>query len=362
MISFLTLLQSNLKLQLRNRSSLFWHFAFPVIFMVLFGLIFGGGAGDMKIGLSAGDGQVGKALKSAFSEIDDMKLTEGGKAKLIDKLKKGDLDVVIVVGKDKPQEATDVGIFYDESDTLGSSVGRSIARSVMDGINMKAYKVPAMFDVKEESVATESLSYISFLLPGVIGMSVMFSTMFGTAYPLVMEREKGILRGLKLTLVRPTTFIGSRAVVMVIIAFMQAAIILMTGVFFFGVQVVGSLLSAALIVFVGCLMMVSIGLFIAGLANRLESVDAIANSIGMPMMFLAGSFFPIDGAPQWLQSFGKVLPLTYLNDSLRDILIKGQALSDVRMSILIMCGWTLGFLALAIYFFKWEVPVNRKGT
>jgi len=270
------------------------------------------------------------------------------------------LNAVIVLDKSGENKPVDVEIFYDPAETLTADIAKGVVVAVLDGITKKAFNVPELFHIKEKSVATESLSYINFLLPGVIGMSVMFSAMFGTAYPLVMEREKGILRRLRLTLLSPSTFIAAKSVGMAVIAFMQAAIILLTGVLIFDVKILGSLLDASLVVLIGCLMMVALGFFIAGISNRLESVDAISNSIGMPMMFLAGTFFTIDGAPDWLKSIAKVLPLTHLNNALRDILIKGKTFIDIHTMLFAMLAWTLVFLVLAVYFFKWELPPKKR--
>ncbi|MCW3490374.1 ABC transporter permease [Dethiobacter alkaliphilus] len=360
-MSFRMLTIANLKMHMRNRSSLFWHFAFPLIFMVLFGLIFSGGVtSPIRVGMVDTSLELGEAFNSAFAEIDNATLVEGEKDELIDDLKNGGLDAVIVLDESTAANSLiDVEIFYDQTENLTGGMARSFIISLLDQIRMQAFAVPELFDVTETSVARETLSYMSFLMPGVIGMSIMFSALFGTSYPLVMEREKGILRRLRLTLVTPVSFIGAKTVGLLAIAFMQAAIIIITGILFFDVQIVGSLWAASFVVLIGCLMMVALGLLVAGLANRLESVDAIANSIGMPMMFLAGTFFPVDGAPRWLQTIATVLPLTYLNDALREILVTGSTLVDVSNTLLIIVAWTVVFFAFAIYLFKWEVNYQK---
>lgn len=359
-MGFFTLVRTNTLMQLRNRSSLFWHFAFPLIFIILFGLIFGKGGGRVDIGLTSKNPRVTKAFKAAFAKSKDVKLIKGSIKSLTDKLKKGDLDIVIAVGEQEKYKPTDVEIYYDPAETFTSEVGKSLVSSVLDEITKQTFKVPKLFEIKKRSVATKTLSYISFLLPGVLGMSIMFSAMFGTAYPLVNEREKGILRRLRMTLMSPVTFIAAKSVGMVIIAFIQAAIIVATGILIFDVKIIGSYIDASFIVLLGCLMMVALGLFIAGLANRIESLDAIANAIAMPMMFLAGTFFPIDNAPHWLRTLANFLPLTYLNEALRDIMVRGKSLFDINADILIIFAWTVGFLVLAIYFFKWELPQKSR--
>lgn len=365
-MTFWTLLVANTRLQLRNRSSLFWHFAFPLVFMVLFGLIFGQGAGMLNIGMVTDNSVPAQHFEAAFAEIEGAVLIQGAEAALLEDLKDGQIHLLVAFRAAEAGQPLDVELFYDQNEMLASGMARSMVRGVLDGITKAVLAVPELFRLKETVISTEVLNFMSFLLPGVIGMSIMFSALFGTAYPLVTEREKGILRRVKLTPVKTSVFLGAKAVGMTVIAFMQAAIIIATGISLFDVQILGSLPAAAFVTLLGALMMVSLGLLLAGVAKRVESVDSIANAIAMPMMFLAGTFFEIDGAPDWLQSVAGILPLTHLNSALRDILIRGQELADVLPALLTMVAWALIFILAAAYLFKWESPKiqgnNRKAA
>lgn len=363
-MAFAALLLANTRLQLRNRSSLFWHFAFPMLFMVLFGLIFGrGDQGTLNIGVVAGGSLWEEPFEAALAEAEGITLSKGEQGALLDELKDGKVHVVVAFGQTAAgyEQMVDVELFYDPGEMLAGGTALAMVRGTLDGITRVVRDVPPLFSVRETGVAAEGLTFMSFLLPGVIGMSVMFSSLFGTAFPLVMEREKGILRQIKLTPVKTAVFLGAKSVGMTIIAFLQAAIIIVTGVLLFEVKIKGSLLAAALVVLLGSLMMVALGLVVAGTAKRLESVDSIANVIAMPMMFLAGTFFPIDMAPGWLRSVAAFLPLTYLNNALRDVLVRGRVLADVLPSLGVMVLWVLLFIALAAYLFRWEAARNQNG-
>jgi len=360
-MAFRALLWANTRMQLRNRSALFWHFAFPLVFMVMFGLIFGRGAGTLHIGLVAGNSEWAEHFQAAFGEVEGVKLTRGEQGALLEELKDRQVHVVVAFTATEADQPVAVELFYDPGEMLASGTARAIVRGVLDGITRRVQAVPEMFAVKETGVRAGSLTFMSFLLPGVLGMSIMFSSMFGVAFPLVMEREQGILRRVKLTPVRAAVFLGAKSVGMTIIAFVQAVIIIVTGVALFDVQIHGSLAAAALVVLLGSSMMVALGLVVAGVAKRLESVDSIANAIAMPMMFLAGTFFAIDGAPGWLQAIARVMPLTYLNSALRDVLVGGQVLVDILPSLAAMVACALIFVAMAAYFFRWESPKNQTG-
>jgi ABC-2 type transport system permease protein len=360
-MTFTALLLANTRMQLRNRSSLFWHFAFPLIFMVLFGLIFGRGQGTLNIGLVAADSAWEEHFRTAMSQVEGVNLSAGEENILLEELKDGKLHVVVAFGRSAAGQITEVELFYDPGEMLAGSTALAMVKGILEGMARVVQQVPPLFSIKETGVAAEGLTFMSFLLPGVIGMSVMFSSLFGTAYPLVMEREKGILRQIKLTPVKTTVFLGAKAVAMTIIAFLQAAIIIAAGVLLFDVTIKGSLVAAALVVLLGSLMMVGLGLVVSGTARRMESVDSIANVIAMPMMFLAGTFFPIDTAPGWLQSTAAVLPLTYFNNALRGVLIKGEILTGVLVPLGAMVLWTLVFVALAAHLFRWEAARNQNG-
>jgi len=358
-MAFWTLLLANTRLQLRNRSSLFWHFAFPLVFMVLFGLIFGRGAGVLNIGMVTNNSVSAQHFQMALAEIEGIKLIQDEKTVLLEELKAGQVHLVVVFNAEEPKKPVEVELFFDQNEMLATGTARSLVRGVLDGITRAVFEVPELFIIEEIAISTEELTFMSFLLPGVIGMSIMFSALFGTAYPLVMEREKGILRRVKLTPVKTAVFLGAKSVGMTSIAFMQAAIIIVTGITLFDVQILGSLPVAALVILLGALMMVSLGLLLSGMAKRLESVDSIANAIAMPMMFLAGTFFEIDAAPHWLQSVARILPLTYLNSALREVLIRGEELVAVSPALLNMAAWTVVFIVAAVYLFRWESPKTQ---
>lgn len=361
-MTFTALILANTRMQLRNRSSLFWHFAFPLLFMVLFGLISGRGQGTLNIGLVSTGSAWEEHFRSALSQVEGVNFTAGEQNLLLEELKDGKLHVVAAFGPSAAGQMVEVELFYDPGEMLAGSTALAMAKGTLDGIARVVQQVPPLFSIKETGVAAEGLTFMSFLLPGVIGMSVMFSALFGTAYPLVMEREKGILRQIKLTSVKTVVFLSAKAVGMTIIAFLQAGIIITIGVLLFDVRIKGSLAAAALVVLLGALMMVALGLVVSGTARRMESVDSIANVIAMPMMFLAGTFFPIETAPGWLQSAAAVLPLTYFNNALREVLVRGEMLSGILSPLGAMALWTILFVALAAHLFRWEAAKNQNGS
>lgn len=364
-MAFIELLKANTRMHLRNRNSLFWHFAFPVGFMLLFGFIMGqgGGQGPINIGL-AGDPTWTQHIETAFGEIEEVEITKGERDVLVEGIKDGDQHVVIFFDSQAtdPGQPIRVELLYDQGGQMGAGgVARTMVMGALDGIAKQVQGIPELFVIEQTSVAAEELSYISFLMPGIIGMAVMFSCLFGVASPLVTEREKGILRQVKLTAVRTPVFLAAKSAGMTVISVLQATIIVVVGTTFFDVEMSGSLVGASVVLLLGALMMVSLGMLIAGIAGRIESVDSIANLVAMPMMFLSGTFFPIDMAPSWLRSIAEFLPLTYMNSGLRDTLVGGQALGDITPALAAIVGWTAVFIAAASFRFRWEPQRKSNG-
>ncbi|MCL4554735.1 MAG: ABC transporter permease [Actinobacteria bacterium] len=364
-MAFIELLKANTRMHLRNRNSLFWHFAFPLGFMVLFGFLVGQGdrQAPINIGLS-GDPTWTQHVETAFGGIEEVEITKGEQNVLVEGLRVGEQHVVIVFDPQATEsgQPIQVEILYDPGDAMGTGgVARTMVMGVLDGIAKQAQGAPELFVIEETSVLVDELPFISFLMPGIIGMSVMFSCLFGVASPLVTEREKGILRQVKLTTVRTPVFLAAKSAGMTVLAFLQALIIIGVGMLLFDVEISGSLVGASVVLFMGAMMMVALGMLVAGIAGRVESVDSIAQLIAMPMMFLAGTFFPIDMAPSWLRGIAEVLPLTYLNSGLRDTLVGGQSLGDIKSALIAMAGWTLVFIAAASIRFRWEPQKKSNG-
>ena len=198
------------------------------------------------------------------------------------------------------------------------------------------------------------LSYIDFLVPGILAMSIMQSSIGGIANSFVVLRERGVLRRIRVTPFPLTSFIAARITSQFVVALCQAAILLGLATLFFHVEVVGSLLSVAVFVLLGCLAFLTIGFLVAGVSGKQESASALAQLISFPMLFFSGIFFPLDQAPTWLQVLAKVLPLTYLAGGLRQVMVYGASFMSLWGDVLALAVTVVIGFVLAIRFFRWE--------
>jgi ABC-2 type transport system permease protein len=211
-----------------------------------------------------------------------------------------------------------------------------------------------LLELKSHSVRRNNLRYIDFLVPGIIAMTLMNSAMFGLAGTIVNYRERGILRRLKVTPQPLPVFLSAQIVNQLFFAIIRALLLVGVARLLFGVHVMGSYLVLLAVVVVGSLCFVTIAFTVASFAKNREIADSLSNIVSMPMMFLSGVFFPMDNAPSWIQPIIKTLPLKYLADATRAVMIKGEGLASISLDLEILLGVTVAFFIASVFMWRWE--------
>ena len=180
------------------------------------------------------------------------------------------------------------------------------------------------------------------------------SASFGAAATLNGWRSSKLLRRLQLSPVATTTVVAARVVVTIAIALGQMAIFLGLGAAAFGLRLTGAWPAAIPLLVVGTLCFMAIGLLAGAVAKSTEAAVNMANFIVLPMAFLSGSFFPLDGAPQWLQIVSRCLPLRWLNDGMLDVMVRGEPATAIALPLAVLAGFAVVVTLLAARFFRWE--------
>ena len=200
---------------------------------------------------------------------------------------------------------------------------------------------------------TENLNAISYFVPSMLGLSVMQVGIFA-AIPLVGDREKLILKRLAATPLKRWQLVGSNVLMRLLIALTQAVIIVVVGSFLFGVEITGSLLLVAGFVMLGAVTFLALGYVIASFANTEDAANGMTSMIQFPMMFLSGSFFQIDQMPEFLRVVARVIPLTYLSDALRQVMVGGAAFAPLWTCFAVLGGWLVICFGIAARKFRWQ--------
>src|SRR5687768_2243360 len=364
MNALLALTVANIKSYVRDRAALFWTLAFPLIFIFMFGFIFqGGGGAELTLGWVDRDTSPAAAqLRDAFKATGVVELVETTEEDALAKMREGEVDAVIVV-PDGYGDAVAAGasgsgaapaaltVYTDPSrQNLTGTVFQAVG-SVLGVVNLGGRPPLVVPDVR--TIQTENLNFISYFVPSMLGLSVMQVGIFA-AIPLVADREKLILKRLAATPLRRWQLVGSNVLMRLLIALVQAIIIVGVGVVAFGVEVTGSVAAVAGFVILGALAFLALGYVVASYAETEDAANGMTSVIQFPMMFLSGTFFPIDEMPEVLQGIARAIPLTYLSDALRQVMVGGAAFAPLWLCVAVLVGWLVVCFGIAAAKFRWQ--------
>lgn len=354
MTAFLHMVVANLKMTARNRVALFWNLAFPLIFILLFGFLFSGDDVTINVGVARADqSPIATSVVDAMKATDGFEVHVGDEQEELDKLRDGDRSVVIVFRAAVSGQPVPTDVYWDSSNPQTGQVALSAVQSFLAeaGAPPEATRPIA---VTVHSVDSSGLSYIDFLVPGILAMTIMNSGMLGLASAFVSYRERGVLRRIKATPFPLTSFVAARIVSQLLIAVVQAVILVAVGILAVGLEINGNLLYALIIVVIGSLAFLSLGFVVASFARNQEAADSLANAVTFPMLFLGGVFFPTDAAPAVLQPIIRLMPLRYLADGLRNVMVENGALTAQWLNIGVLVLTTAVGFVLSVRLFRWE--------
>ena len=204
-----------------------------------------------------------------------------------------------------------------------------------------------------QSVQTNDLSFISYLVPSILGMSLMQLGVFASI-PLVADRQKLILKRLQATPLRRWQLVGTNVLMRLLIAIVQTVIIVGVGTVLFDVEISGSWPLIGALILLGSLAFIALGYVIASFATTEDSANGMTSAVQFPLMFLSGTFFPIDAMPDALKTVARVLPLTYLGDGLRQVMVDGTPFAPLWVCFAFLAVWLVVCFGIAARFFKWQ--------
>ena len=327
----------------RDRTSLLFTFVFPLMFLVVFGLLFRSGSDPTEIAV-VGDGPVLSALPADVLAAQRFDSLDAALAKV----RSGDLPAVVA------EDGGTVVLRYAASDQVASATIRSVVGAAVAQANIAATGQPPRFRVDAQQVEADTKP-IQYLTPGILAWGVATSAVFGAALTLVTWRRKQLLRRLRLSPAPVWTILGARVGVSLLVALAQAAVFI--GVALtppFGLQLSDQWWLAIPLLLVGTISCLSIGLLVGAVARTEESAGALANFVTLPMAFLSGSFFAISQMPGWLQTVSLALPLRHLTDGMLDVLVRGKGPGALLVPTAVLLGFALVLTLVAMRVFRWD--------
>jgi len=365
--SMRTIVLYSIKMFFRDKTAIFFSLFLPLLIMSIFGVMNFGAAAKVKIGIvDEAKNTASTPVVEGLKKVTNLEVTENNLNTEKSALENGERDIVLILPQDfgqnigqlktgKKPTAQEIKLLYnDNKQNSTAPIGVTIVNQVLDRYTHAVTQTPDLFILKQEAISSKSLTYVDFLIPGIVALGIMQMSIFGVASVFVNWRERGILRRLLATPVRPRIILSSQVVTRLIISILQTTTILTVGVLFFGIHIAGSIPLIFLISVMGGVVFLCLGFAVSGAGNSQNTVMALANIIMMPQMFLAGVFFPREGLPEWLKAITHYLPLTYLADALRGVIIDGSNIIAIRGDILGLLAWMVITFVLATKFFRWE--------
>src|SRR2546428_6817891 len=351
-----------LRAYLRDRIALFFSLVVPLMLMVIFGYLNLGDFGRVSLAVDdQAKNDASRQLLSLLKGIETLQITEESTDEALKRLRRTELDMLVVIPKDftiapaRPgQTVPQLVVYGDDARPQQVAVGRQIIAQVIDRLSFAVTQTAPVVAVKDETVQGVRLRYVDFLVPGILGVNIMQLAVFSVAFALVADRQRGVLRRIMATPVRPASLLTAHVLTRLVVAAGQVAILLIVALVLFNVTIVGGLGPLAVVALLGSILFLTIGFALAGWARTENQVPAIAQLITLPQFFFSGVFFSKNAAPEAVRPITSLLPITFLNDTLREISVQGATLWDVRTPILGLLVWiVLGFL-LAVRLFRFD--------
>jgi ABC-2 type transport system permease protein len=346
MTAFRSLATAMVKIFYRDKATLFFTFVFPLMFLVVFGLLFrDAGTSKTEIGV-VGDGPVITALR----QTDALRLTRFDTAdEALQQVKAGDLPAMIA------EDGDTITYRFAQSDQTQASVVGGIVSGVVSYVNQQDTGQPPRYRINASNVEDSSLKPIQYITPGILSWGVATSAVFGSALTLVSWRKKQVLRRIRLAPVPAHTVLTARVVVTVGVAVVQGLMFIGVGLLpVFGLRLTGMWWLAVPVFLLGILAFFAIGMLVGAFCKTEEAATAAANIVVLPMAFLSGTFFPIDQAPPWIRAVSNVFPLRHMNDGIQDFLVRGQGPSALVLPCVVLGGFVLVVGTIAAKVFQWE--------
>jgi ABC-type multidrug transport system permease subunit len=321
---------------LRDRGTLAWNIVMPVILVFGLAFVFGGeGRNQYTVGVLQATTEIDAGqhpfLESRFIEFVPIADQEDG----FRKVARHRLDLLV--------RFNDRRYWVNPESPSGYFAERLLLQSdtAVGGQMQKA------------QISGDPIRYVDWVLPGILGMNMMFSCLFGVGYVVVRYRKNGFLKRLRATPLRPSEFIVAQVASRLLLVLIVTAFVYLATHFILDTRMDGSYLTLCLVAIVGCISMVSLGLLIAARVTSEELAGGLLNMISWPMMILSGVWFSLEGAGPAVQGLAKIFPLTHILDSARAVMLDGATLVDIAPSMIMLTLLSLAFLALGARYFRW---------
>jgi ABC-2 type transport system permease protein len=369
----------------RNRMGLVLLILMPIFMMTMVGFIYPSETSMNNVSIALVNEDTGfggynfssifiTTVNSINDEADMMKLKEASSLEDVrEMIQAGDAAGGIVISSDftvniiAGQQGT-ITIVTDQSNPQMSAIIQTVLAEVFDQMGTalaqqnvaaqlnidpsNALAVVKPFNVQVKGSVEGNFSYFDFIAPGIMAMTVMMSVMTGLPAAISHEREVGTLDGMMVAPINRLSVILGKTLAQMARGILQGTLILVLATILFGVTVHGNILLVFALLLLGVFSFVGLGVVLTSFAKEQETAVMLMTTIMFPMMFLSGVFFPIEQMPWFMQAVSKILPLTYVADSLRKVMVLGADIPMLTNELAILIGFGIVMIAIAVPVFK----------
>lgn len=359
-VALIALVRASLQSTFKSPSAVVFSVAFPLVFILVFGFLTGNKF--FRIGVAASEHcDTANTFYQSLKENPALNWVEiendNESAKL---LSEGKIVALIDIQKnteaDTPMYHINLESATPQMDKL-EQLKALLKMTLQNTDPVITERTKALADISTDVAQLREFKSIDFILPGQLGFSLLAGSVFGTAFIFFSLRETLVLKRFFSTPVRRETIVLSEGLARMIFQLMGAAVIIIVGYFVFDYTLVNgfiTFLEMILLCALAIMVFMGFGFIISGITKSQGTIPPLSNLVTLPQFLLAGTFFPIDVFPTWLQPFCKILPLTFLNDALRKVAFENAGFSAISMDVLALFIWGVVVYIIAGRVFKWE--------
>ena len=364
LFTIITFAKVSIRRYFRDRVALFFTVVFPLIFLFIFGGIFGKNS-DTSFHVA-----LINQSNTAFAQKIDNQLSNQKVFKVDpniktlqqaqDKMSRSEIDAAIVLPpgfgntQNKQFPTGKATVYYDQNSAEAATTVQSILQGEFQSINGTLVKNQTPLSVDSKATNQSGLSRFDYTFSGLIGFSILGLGIFGPVNYFPQMKKQGILRRLHITPLKVWEYFVASVISNAVIGLFSIGVMFAVAFSVFHFHMNGNFLELAVMVMLGILVIFGIGLAVGGWAKNENQAAPLANIISFPMMFLSGTFFPRFLMPEWLQHVTTFLPLTPVIDGIRLVATEGKHLTEIGPQLGLIGIWTIIIYAIAFRVFRWE--------
>ncbi len=356
--------KTNTKRYFRDPIAIFFTVAFPLIFLFVFGGIFGN-SNDLSFKVALLNQSNSQFAQNFVKEAKNAKVfkvnsevTKLDQAK--EKMNRGELDAAVVLPngfgdvRDQSHPTGQAVVYYTQNNEQAAQTLVTVLEAQFKQINAQFVKTDTPFTVRAEQTRDKSLKPIDYTFSGLLGFSIIGLGIFGPVNVFPELKRQGVLRRFSTTPIRVWQYFLSNVSTQAVVGLFAISVLFVFAMLVFHLNVVGNYIELAAWIVVSIVMMLGIGLALGGWAKNARQAAPLTNLVVFPMMFLSGTFFPRFLMPEWLQSASGFLPLTPVIDGIRLIATEGKNLIDLLPQLGLIGLWMVVIYFIAFRVFRWE--------